>query len=308
MSSTNCRGTGAGYAATMRFVVIGSFGAALMLIGIALVYQAAGTLNLAQLAEVAPGTLDGTLGLAAFVFILVGAGVKAELFPVNTWVPEVYGAASRRVAGLLAGIISKLALLIILRLLVLVFQHAEALQVMLLLGMLGLITGEVALHHMVVKPALFLLAGRWGGALERLSGAAQASPLAAALFILLALSLIGIPPLPGFWAKFLVVSAALAQPGMAYVFAAAAILIAAVVEVSYLFRVVARLYRRLPAATLPPPPGRPELAVGSLLGGVLIATVLWLAPVGNGLRGIAAEAADRDAYIEAVNPARGLLP
>ena len=68
------RGTGAGYAATMRFVVIGSFGAALMLIGIALVYQAAGTLNLAQLAEVAPGTLDGTLGLAAFVFILVGAG------------------------------------------------------------------------------------------------------------------------------------------------------------------------------------------------------------------------------------------
>jgi formate hydrogenlyase subunit 3/multisubunit Na+/H+ antiporter MnhD subunit len=334
----------------MRFVVIGSFGAALMLIGIALVYQAAGTLNLAQLAEVAPGTLDGTLGLAAFVFILVGAGVKAELFPVNTWVPEVYGAASRRVAGLLAGIISKLALLIILRLLVLVFQHAEALQVMLLLGMLGLITGEelaawrardlsrmlayssigqlgvmfiafsipgeagvyaglaVALHHMVVKPALFLLAGRWGGALERLSGAAQASPLAAALFILLALSLIGIPPLPGFWAKFLVVSAALAQPGMAYVFAAAAILIAAVVEVSYLFRVVARLYRRLPAATLPPPPGRPELAVGSLLGGVLIATVLWLAPVGNGLRGIAAEAADRDAYIEAVNPARGLLP
>jgi formate hydrogenlyase subunit 3/multisubunit Na+/H+ antiporter MnhD subunit len=343
------RGTGAGYAATMRFVVIGSFGAALMLIGIALVYQAAGTLNLAQLAEVAPGTLDGTLGLAAFVFILVGAGVKAELFPVNTWVPEVYGAASRRVAGLLAGIISKLALLIILRLLVLVFQHAEALQVMLLLGMLGLITGElaawrardlsrmlayssigqlgvmfiafsipgeagvyaglaVALHHMVVKPALFLLAGRWGGALERLSGAAQASPLAAALFILLALSLIGIPPLPGFWAKFLVVSAALAQPGTAYVFAAAAILIAAVVEVSYLFRVVARLYRRLPAATLPPPPGRPELAVGSLLGGVLIATVLWLAPVGDGLRGIAAEAADREGYIEAVNPARGLLP
>jgi formate hydrogenlyase subunit 3/multisubunit Na+/H+ antiporter MnhD subunit len=343
------RGTGAGYAATMRFVVIGSFGAALMLIGVALVYQAAGTLNLAQLAQVAPGTLDGPLGLAAFVFMLFGAGVKAELFPVNTWVPEVYGAASKRVAGLLAGIISKLALLIILRLLVLVFQHAEAQQILLLLGVSGVITGElaawrardltrmlayssiaqlgvmfiafsipgeagvfaglaVALHHMVVKPALFLLAGRWGGAVERLDGAAQASPLAAALFILLALSLIGIPPLPGFWAKFLVVSSALAQPGAAHAFAAAAILFAAVVEASYLFRVVARLYRRLPAARLPQAPGRRDLAVGSLLGAGLVAAVLWLAPVGDGLQGIAAEAADRDGYIRAVNPAVELLP
>ncbi|MGB5474237.1 MAG: proton-conducting transporter membrane subunit, partial [Gammaproteobacteria bacterium] len=199
------RRNGAAYAATLRYVVISSFGAALMLMGIALVYMATGTLNLAQLAQLAPGTLDGPLGLAAFVFILIGAGVKAELFPVNTWVPEVYAAASKRVAGLLAGIISKLALLIIVRLLVLVFQQPEALQILLTLGILGVITGElaawyardltrmlayssigqlgvmfiafsipgtaglyaglaVALHHMVVKPALFLLAERQGGA------------------------------------------------------------------------------------------------------------------------------------------------
>ena len=125
------RGTPAGYAAVMRFVVVGSLGAGLMLAGIALVYMSAGTLNLAQLSQLAGTTLDGPLGLAAFVLILIGAGVKAELFPVNAWVPEVYGAASKRVAGLLAGVISKLALLIILRLLVLVFQQPEALQVML---------------------------------------------------------------------------------------------------------------------------------------------------------------------------------
>ena len=39
-----------------------------MLMGIALVYMATGTLNLAQLAQLAPGALDGPLGLAAFVF------------------------------------------------------------------------------------------------------------------------------------------------------------------------------------------------------------------------------------------------
>ena len=338
------RRNGAAYAATLRYVVISSFGAALMLIGIALVYMATGTLNLAQLAQLAPGTLDGPLGLAAFVFILIGAGVKAELFPVNTWVPEVYAAASKRVAGLLAGIISKLALLIIVRLLVLVFQQPEALQILLTLGILGVITGElaawyardltrmlayssigqlgvmfiafsipgpaglyaglaVALHHMVVKPALFLLAERQGGALERLAGSAQASPVAAGLFILLALSLIGIPPLPGFWAKFLVVTAALAQPGTAYLLSVAVILLAVVVEASYLFRVIVQLYRRVPPTEVGDAHDGATLTVCAALGLALIAAVLWLAPLGNGLQGIAAQAADRAGYIEAVLPA-----
>jgi len=337
------RRSGAAYAAALRYVVISSFGAALMLIGIALVYMATGTLNLAQLAQLAPGTLDGPLGLAAFVFILIGAGVKAELFPVNTWVPEVYAAASKRVAGLLAGIISKLALLIIVRLLVLVFQQAEALQILLLLGVLGVVTGElaawtardltrmlayssigqlgvmfiafsipgpaglyaglaVALHHMVVKPALFLLAERQGGALERLAGSAQASPLGSALFVLLALSLIGIPPLPGFWAKFLVVTAALAQPGTAYPLAAGIILLAVVVEASYLFRVIVQLYRHVPSPAVGDGHDGPTLTISAALGLVLIAAVLWLTPLGNGLQGIAAQAADRAGYIQAVLP------
>ncbi len=342
------RRTGAAYAATLRYVVISSFGAALMLIGIALVYLATGTLNLAQLAQLAPDTLDGPLGLAAFVFILIGAGVKAELFPVNTWVPEVYAAASKRVAALLAGIVSKLALLIIVRLLVLVFQQAEALQILLLLGVLGVVTGElaawyardltrmlayssigqlgvmfiafsipgpagltaglaVALHHMVVKPALFLLAERQGGALERLAGSAQASPVAGALFVLLALSLIGVPPLPGFWAKFLVVTAALAQPGTGYQLAVTVILLAAVVEASYLFRVIVQLYRRIPAARVGAGHDAATLTVSAALGVLLIAAVLWLAPLGNGLKGIAAQTADRAGYIQAVLPA-GVSP
>lgn len=338
------RRTGPAFAAAIRYVVISSFGAALMLIGIALVYMAAGTLNLAHLAQLAPGLLDGPLGLAAFVFILIGAGVKAELFPVNTWVPEVYAAASKRVAGLLAGVVSKLALLIIVRLLVLVFRQPEAQQILLLLGVLGVVTGElaawyardltrmlayssigqlgvmfiafsipgtaglyaglaVALHHMVVKPALFLLAERQGGAFERLAGSAQVSPLACALFVLLALSLIGIPPLPGFWAKFLVVTAALARPEVTYLPAAGVILLAAVVEASYLFRVIVQLYRHAPSGAGIEPFRGATLALGTALGAVLVAVMLWLAPLGDSLQAIAAQAADRDGYIATVNPA-----
>lgn len=337
------RGTRAGYAAVMRYVVISSLGAGLMLVGIALVYQATGTLNLAQLAQLSSGTLDGPLGLAAFVFMLIGAGVKAELFPVNTWVPEVYGTCSKRVAGLLAGLVSKLALLIILRLLVLVFHQPEALQIMLVLGVLGVLSGElaawraadltrllafssigqlgiifiafsmpgeaalfaglaVALHHLLVKPALFLLAHRWGASIERLAGAARSSPLAGALFVLLALSLVGVPPLPGFWAKLLVLIELAGQQQPLYYVAVFAILAGAVLEASYLFRVVGTLYRS--AAGHPPLAAhrRTDITAAGLLGGALLACMLLLTPLAEQLGGIAAQAADTAQIIEAVNP------
>jgi formate hydrogenlyase subunit 3/multisubunit Na+/H+ antiporter MnhD subunit len=340
-------GSAAAGAATLRYMVISSFGSALMLIGIALVYQATGTLNLAQLA-VLSDALAGPQGLIAFIFILLGAGVKAELFPVNAWVPEVYGAAAQRVAGILAGIVSKLALLIIVRLLVLVFRQPEAQQILLVLGVLGVITGElaawraqdltrmlacssigqlgvmfvafsipgpagvfaglaVALHHMLVKPALFLLAERWGGALTRLPGAAQKSPLAAACFVLLALSLVGIPPLPGFWAKFLVVTAALGQGTPAYAGAVAVILAAAVIEASYLARVAAHLYRRVTQPLSANRQTRAAVTVATCASAALVSATLWLAPLGNSLQVTAAQAADRDSYIHNVFP-QGVQP
>ncbi len=331
------------YAASLRYLVVSSFGAAMALTGIALVYQATGTLNLAQLAQLAPTHLNNLQGLAAFVLMLIGFGVKAELFPVNTWVPEVYATAPARVSGLLAGVISKLALLIIVRLLVLVFHQPEALTVMLILGILGVTTGElaawrardfnrmiafssigqlgimfiafaipgkagvfaglaVALHHLIVKPALFLLAERWRGSLADLAGAAKSSPLAAGLFILLALSLIGVPPLPGFWAKLLVLVELSEQAQPLYYFAGFTILAGAALEANYLFRVASRFYRAEEDRTAPAAQRLPELATASLLCAALAGSVFVLTPLADQLEGIAAQAADASLYIQTVNP------
>ncbi|MEM7566058.1 MAG: proton-conducting transporter membrane subunit [Pseudomonadota bacterium] len=69
-------------------------------------------------------------------------------------------------------------------------------------------------HHIVVKANLFLLAGaigRAGGAfdLRRNGGLLAFSPLLAVLFLVPAMSLGGIPPLSGFWAKLMVIDAGL---------------------------------------------------------------------------------------------------
>jgi multicomponent Na+:H+ antiporter subunit D len=70
------------------------------------------------------------------------------------------------------------------------------------------------IHHIIVKTNLFLISGvvyRLSGTydLKKLGGLYQSSPGIAMLFLVPALSLAGIPPLSGFWAKFTLVRAGL---------------------------------------------------------------------------------------------------
>ncbi|MDX1388880.1 MAG: Na+/H+ antiporter subunit D [Acidobacteriota bacterium] len=69
-------------------------------------------------------------------------------------------------------------------------------------------------HHIVVKTNLFLIAGvirrvRGTEELEETGGLFVAAPWLAALFLVPALSLAGIPPLSGFWAKLAMIRAGL---------------------------------------------------------------------------------------------------
>jgi multicomponent Na+:H+ antiporter subunit D len=71
-------------------------------------------------------------------------------------------------------------------------------------------------HHSVVKANLFLVSGvaaRLGGSFElaRLGGLYRAHPLLAYTFLLSGLSLAGLPPFSGFWAKLLLVQATIDQ-------------------------------------------------------------------------------------------------
>ena len=69
-------------------------------------------------------------------------------------------------------------------------------------------------HHIIVKANLFLIAGvaqRVAGStdLARIGGFYKSAPMLAVLFLIPAFSLAGFPPLSGFWAKYILVAAAL---------------------------------------------------------------------------------------------------
>lgn len=337
-------GTGRSSIAMLRYLLISAVGSLLVLLGIATLYTQVGTLNLAQIAQLAPTHLQGPAGLAAFALLLLGFGVKAELFPLNSWAPEVYATAPARISAILAGLISKLAVLVILRLLVMAYADTRAADLMLVLGLLGVVSAElaawhardfprmlayssvgqlgivfiafalpgpagilaglaVALQHLVVKSALFGLATGLNGSLDRLTGLARSSPLTAALIALFALSLIGVPPLPGFWAKLMVVIglAKLATPLATS--AMMVLLIATAIEASYLMRMLTKIYRAPSEdAGKPLRPARIDTAVAASFGALLIAATLAIEPLAEQLGEIAEQVADVQGVIATVYP------
>jgi len=83
-------------------------------------------------------------------------------------------------------------------------------------------------HHIIVKANLFLVAGvaeRLTGStdLGRVGGLYKSAPLLGVLFLIPAFSLAGFPPLSGFWAKYVLVAAALEIEG--WIIAAVALVV-----------------------------------------------------------------------------------
>lgn len=339
--SASRRGSPCGYAASLRFLLLGALGSAFILLGIAIVYALTGTLNLAHLTLLAPELLHGSAGLTAFALMLVGFAVKAELFPVNTWVAEVYAHAPVRISALLAGIISKLAMVVVLRLLLLVYAHEHAYMLLFAIGVAGLITGELAayhakdlrrtlayssigqlsviaiafsipgplgilsgialaIHHALVKAGLFMLTEHWKGTFESLRGAAQSSWLSVLLIVIFVLSLIGIPPFPGFWAKFLLLKAGFAVGGW-YVYAMILVLLSVVIEAAYFFRIIRIMYQP-PLEQAPPAPSERELHPALVIMLFLLLVMIMIDPVSHSLENIATQAADVKAYVDNTLP------
>jgi NADH-quinone oxidoreductase subunit N len=91
--------------AAMKYFVLSAFSSAFLLYGIALVYGATGTTNLAGIAQwlaenvpVTNGVLMGGLAL-----LLVGFGFKVAAVPFHTWTPDVYQGSPTPVTAFMAG-------------------------------------------------------------------------------------------------------------------------------------------------------------------------------------------------------------
>ncbi|PQJ36361.1 Na+/H+ antiporter subunit D [Salinibacter sp. 10B] len=159
-------------------------------------------------------------------------------------------------------------------------------------------------HHIVVKTNLFLV----GGVAERIvghfdlgqmGGLYRSRPLLAVLFLVPALSLAGLPPLSGFWAKLIILQAGLEAE--AY-FAVGAALIAGILTLVSMTKIWSEAFwKPLPVeATGAPVSVRGLLVPVVLLAAVTIAIGLYAEPLAVLAERSAAELLDPSAYITAV--------
>ncbi|SFS96000.1 proton-conducting transporter transmembrane domain-containing protein [Halostagnicola kamekurae] len=99
--------------AALKYLILGTIGASFYLIGVAFLFMATGTLNMAELADVLQnGTLDQqqlSLVRTAFAFIFVGFSIKVAQWPLHTWQPDAYQHAPDGVTPLIAALVSTVA-------------------------------------------------------------------------------------------------------------------------------------------------------------------------------------------------------
>ncbi len=101
--------------AAYQYLIMGTIGATFILIGIGLMYQMTGTLNMDDLARRLPEVAQTRTVFAAFAFFIVGVCLKLALFPLHLWLPNAYAYAPSIVTAFLAATATKVAIYLLIR-------------------------------------------------------------------------------------------------------------------------------------------------------------------------------------------------
>ena len=112
-------GTRRSLEAAWKYVVLGSVGVAIALLGVVLLYAASRSAGEATLSwtVLASGRLPLDLGLVrvATALAVLGFATKAGLAPMHSWLPDAHSQAPAPVSGLMSGVLLAVALYAILR-------------------------------------------------------------------------------------------------------------------------------------------------------------------------------------------------
>ena len=110
--------------AAFKYLVVGCMGSTAILTGVIMLYAQFHTLNLAQLASLIPGRMNGVTVLA-FAFLYIGFSTKAFIVPFHPLAADAHGAAPASISVLISGVLTKSGIYGIVRLTYFLFQTME---------------------------------------------------------------------------------------------------------------------------------------------------------------------------------------
>jgi len=299
-----------GSLAAFNYLLLGTIGASLYLLGVGYLYAATGTLNMADLRE---HLTDSPTAQTGFALMMLGLGLKMAIFPLHGWLPNAYTHGPTPSVNLLAPLVTKVNIYVMIRLLVSVFglEFPFPDEAVVWVGIVAIAAGSVMafaekqnlrrmLAYLIVAEVGYMvggawLASRWGmtGAVYHILSDAMMTlclflaashlmgkevnafrrmPLTAAGFLAGMLGMIGVPPTCGFFSKWYLIRGGIEAGHWPYV---AALILSSLVNAVIFFRVLETAYfspKTAPSAREEAPPGH-LLALGLAAAGVVLVGV-----------------------------------
>jgi len=136
--------------ASYQYLIMGTIGATFILIGIGLMYQMTGTLNIDDLSRRLPEVAQTRTVFTAFAFVIVGICLKLAMFPLHLWLPNSYAYAPSIVSAFFAATATKVAIYLLIRFTFSVFglsfsfTHLPLQLLFVTLGLVGIFVASTA--------------------------------------------------------------------------------------------------------------------------------------------------------------------
>ena len=93
--------------ASFKYLILGAIGSAFILLGVGVIYNQTGYLNMAQIAGALEGGALSRATLLAAAFFLMGFGLKAAMVPWHAWLPDAHPSAPAPISAMLSGVLIK---------------------------------------------------------------------------------------------------------------------------------------------------------------------------------------------------------
>ncbi|WP_456237590.1 complex I subunit 5 family protein [Gracilimonas halophila] len=279
-----------------RYLIIGTVGGSLYLLGVGFLYTVTGTLNIIDMHTMLPQVIGHSSVIAALILMVIGVGVKAALFPLHGWLPDSYTFASSTSSALIAPIGTKVAAYILFRVVLFLFGVElidDQLPVTTIIGIfagIGILYGSIMaiaqsemkkmlayssvsqigyiimglslanpfgfigavlhiLNHAMMKALLFLVSGsmrlKEGHSLITKfdNSYRKKYPWTMAAFTTAAISMVGLPPLAGFFSKWYLALGTIDNSNWLLL---SVILISSLLNAVYFFRILEKVYLNNP--------------------------------------------------------------
>ncbi len=131
------------YSAAIRYMIIGGFASIFLLIGIMTIYLTIGSLNLITISEKF-ATINSNTQFLILLSLFIGFGIKAEIFPLNFWVVDIYQASRSKVNALFSAVLSKAYIFVFFHIAYLLHANVKQLGFLAMLGIVSFAVSELS--------------------------------------------------------------------------------------------------------------------------------------------------------------------